>query len=351
MQSTDISDVSQLLVNSVALTLRKWKSGMSTQTRQYKQLTQGQRYQIEALLGKDHSQKEIAEAIGISESTLSRELHRNTTDNGYNAELAHSLAIHRRKSAQKHSKTNERHMPIIEKGLLLGWSPENISCRMKLEVPEIALSHTSVYSRIADDRAQGGTLYRKLSRFGKRRCKGGKRKAGRSLIPNRVDITKRPEVVELRSRLGDWEGDTVFGQDAHLITLVDRKSRFTLIGKVDTKQAETVADTMINLLDRVSSVCTITLDNGGEFAAHEKVSEAVNADVFFAKPYASYQRGTNENTNGIIRRTYPKKMALGHLTTEDIRTMELLINTMPRKVLGGQTPLEVFTGKSLALIA
>ena len=324
---------------------------MSTQTRQYKQLTQGQRYQIEVLLEKGHVQREIAVAVGISESALSRELQRNTTPNGYNAEMAHSLAIQRRKSAKKYSKTDERQMPIIEKGLLLGWSPENISCRMKLELPEIALSHTTVYRRIVDDKALGGTLYRKLPRFGKRRCKGGKRKAGRSLIPNRVDISKRPEVVEFRSRLGDWEGDTVFGQDAHLITLVDRKSRFTLIGKVDTKRAEVVADTMINLLSRVSLVRTITLDNGGEFAAHGKVAKAVNADVFFAKPYASYQRGTNENTNGIIRRTYPKKMALGHLTTEDIRIMELLINTMPRKVLGGRTPLEVYTGQSFSLIS
>ncbi|MGB0360273.1 MAG: transposase, partial [Endozoicomonas sp.] len=128
---------------------------MSTQTRQYKQLTQGQRYQIEVLLGKSHSQKEIAEAVGISESALSRELQRNTTHNGYCAERAHSLAIQRRTLARKRSKTDKRQMPIIEKGLLLGWSPENISCRMKLEVPEIALSHTSVYSRIADDRTQG----------------------------------------------------------------------------------------------------------------------------------------------------------------------------------------------------
>ena len=124
-------------------------------------------------------------------------------------------------------------MPIIEKGLLLGWSPENISCRMKLEVPEIALSHTSVYSRIAADKAQGGALYKKLPRFGKRRCKGGKRKAGRFLIPNRVDISERPEVVELQSRVGDWEGDKMYGQDAHLVTLVDRKSRYTLIDKVE----------------------------------------------------------------------------------------------------------------------
>ncbi len=182
-------------------------------------------------------------------------------------------------------------------------------------------------------------------------AKGVNVKRVRSLIPNRVDIADRPEVVALRARIGDWEGDTVYGQDAHLVTLVDRKSRFTLIGKVDTKQSEAVADSMISLLDRVSTVHTITLDNGGEFAAHETVSEAVNADIFFAKPYASYQRGTNENTNGIIRRTWPKKKALGNLTDKEIREVEFLINTMPRKILGGRTPFEVYTGESIALIA
>ncbi|WP_062263789.1 IS30 family transposase [Endozoicomonas arenosclerae] len=324
---------------------------MSTQTRQYKQLTLGQRYQIEALLGTDLLQKEIADKVGITESTLSRELHRNASNDGYYAETAHALTTQRRASPTKFSKSNERHMPIIKKGLSLGWSPENISARMKVEVPEIALSHMTIYKRIGANKTQGGTLYKEPPRYGKRRCKGGKRKAGRFLIPNRVDISERPEVVELRSRLGDWEGDTVFGQDAHLVTLVDRKSRYTLIGKTDTKQAETVADTMINLLKRVSTVCIITLDNGGEFAAHEKVSKAMNADVFFAKPYASYQRGTNENTNGIIRRTWPKKIALGNLSEESIRETELLINTMPRKVLGGRTPLEVYSGVSIALIA
>ncbi len=305
---------------------------MSKQTRQYKQLTLGQRYQIQALLRNGHMQKEIAVSVSISEGALSRELSRNTGDQDYCAETAHALATKRRASAKKHSKSDERHMPIIRKGLNLGWSPENIAIRMRREVPHIALSHTTVYSRIVDDKARGGTLYKDLPRFGKRRCKGGKRKAGRSLIPNRVDITERPEVVELRSRLGDWEGDTVYGQDAHLVTLVDRKSRLTLIAKTNTKQADIVADAMIKLLKRTSSVNTITLDNGGEFAAHEKVAEAVNADVYFAKPYASYQRGTNENTNGIIRRIWPKKMTLGHLTETDLRTMEILINTMPRKV-------------------
>ena len=323
---------------------------MSKQTRQFKQLTQGQRYQIEALVGV-LMQKEIAAKLGISESALSRELSRNGSGGKYCAETAHALAIQRRTSAAKFSKSDERHMPIIKKGLSFGWSPENISARMKVEMPESAISHTTVYKRIAANKAQGGTLYKDLPRHGKRRCKGGKRKAGRSLIPNRVDITERPEVVELRSRLGDWEGDTVYGQDAHLVTLVDLKSRLTLIGKTDTKQADVVADAMIQLLKRVSSTSTITLDNGGEFAAHEKVAEAISADIYFAKPYASYQRGTNENTNGIIRRTWPKKMSLSHLTEADLRTREMLINTMPRKVLGGRTPLEVYTGQSIALIA
>ena len=179
--------------------------------------------------------KRLQQKLGKSESAISRELNGKSTDGKYCAQTAHTLTTERRSSATKSNKQDERHMTIIKKGLSLGWSPENISARMKVEMPESAISHTTVYKRIAANKAQGGTLYKDLPRHGKRRCKGGKRKAGRTLIPNRVDITERPEVVELRSRLGDWEGDTVYGQDAHLVTLVDRKSRFTLIGKTDTK--------------------------------------------------------------------------------------------------------------------
>ena len=133
--------------------------------------------------------------------------------------------------------------------------------------------------------------------------------------------------------------------------LVDRKSRLTLIGKVDTKHTEIIADSIIRLLKCVSSVYTITLDNDGEFTANEKVAKAINTDIYFAKPYTSYLRGINDNTNGIIRRTWPKKMSLGNLTESDVRTMEVILNTMPRKVPGGRTPIEVYTGQSIALIA
>ncbi|MDP0562722.1 MAG: hypothetical protein QS721_10530 [Candidatus Endonucleobacter sp. (ex Gigantidas childressi)] len=175
---------------------------MSTQTRQYKQLTQGQRCQIEALLGTDYMQKEIAVSVGISESALLRELSRNASYDGYGAENSHALASQRRVTATNFSKTDERHMPIIKKGLLLGWSPENISFRMKVEVPDIALSHTTAYKRVAANKARGVSLYKNLPHFGKSRCKGGKRKVGRITIPD-LDISYRPSVVDLRSRLGD----------------------------------------------------------------------------------------------------------------------------------------------------
>jgi IS30 family transposase len=196
-------------------------------------------------------------------------------------------------------------------------------------------------------------LYQWLPRFGKKRWKGGKRnkKAGVKLIPNRIDISERPEVVDKRERIGDWEGDTVHGQNAHLVTLVDRSTRFTLVRRVPNKTKETVADAMFEMLSKVHNVKTVTLDNGGEFAAHARAAEGTGAKVYFAKPYASWQRGTNENTNGRIRRFWPKKFDLATLTGKEIEDNILLLNLTPRKVLGGLTPLEAFIGSRVALIA
>jgi IS30 family transposase len=134
------------------------------------------------------------------------------------------------------------------------------------------------------------------------------------------------------------------------VTLVERKSLLTLIGKVSGKKAETVSNMMISMLNRVGTVHTITLDNGGEFAQHEKVARAIGAQTYFARPYASYQRGTNENTNGLIRRCWPKKMRMGSLNQQAIRDMELRLNMTPRKVLKGLTPIKVYTGCRVALI-
>ena len=214
------------------------------------------------------------------------------------------------------------------------------------------LSHSTIHRRIEKDRQQDGMLYRKVPRFGKKRWKGGKRnqKAGVKLIPDRVDISERPQVVEDRVPIGDWEGDTVHGQNANLVTLVDRKSRFTLAKRVLRKTKELVADAMLDLFGKVSSIRTATLDIGGEFADHVRVAKQTGIKVYFAKPFASWQRGTNENTNGRIRRFWPKKFDMATLTDAEIDN-SILLNLTPRKVLGGLTPLEAFIGKCVALIA
>jgi len=326
---------------------------MNNQNKHYQQLTQEPRYQIFALRKAGMSLRAIAQELGVHFSTVSRELRRNVTGEGYNPQVAHQLSDSRRRAAQKAHKRSGKTDLIIKKSLALGWSPEAISQRLKLEtqLPE-QLSHSTIYRRIEEDRQRGGMLYCRLPRFGKRRWKGGKRnnKAGVKVIPDRVDIAKRPPVVDKRERIGDWEGDTVHGQNAYLVTLVDRTSRFTLAKRVPRKTKEAVADAMLELFRKVVSVRTVTLDNGGEFADHVRVSRETGADVYFAKPYASWQRGTNENTNGRIRRFWPKKFDMAKLTDEEIDDNILLLNLTPRKVLGGITPLEAFIGRCVALI-
>lgn len=327
---------------------------MNEQNKQYQQLTQGLRYQIFAYRNTGMVLREIANLIGVHFSTVSRELRRNVLQTKYDPETAHTLSDARKRTALKANKRKEHIDEIISKKVKLGWSPEAISQRIPHELtPEDTLSHTTIYRRIKEDKLQGGKLYHYLPRFGKTRWKGGKRSnsAGVRLIPDRIDISERPAIVEGRSRLGDWEGDTMHGQNAHLVTLVDRNSLFTLAKRVFSKTKDEVGDAMIELLKKVHSVHTLTLDNGGEFAGHVRVSKETGADIYFAKPYASWQRGTNENTNGRIRRFWPKKFDMATLTEQEIEDRIFMLNFTPRKVLGGLTPFEVFTDTRVALIA
>lgn len=326
---------------------------MKNHNKHYQQLTQEQRYQISCLRKAGMTQAAIAEAVGVNSSTISRELKRNSTENGYDAKDAHFQSENRRGSAVKASKRTTATDTIIRESLALGWSPAAISARMYVECPESSrLSHTTIYRRVEENRKQGGMLYTRLPRFGKTRWKGGKRyrKAGVAIIPNRVDISSRPEVVEQRSRLGDWEGDLVHGVNASLVTLVDRASRFTLVQRVNRKSKEAVADALINMLGKVHPALTVTLDNGGEFADHVRVSNETGATLYFARPYASWQRGTNENTNGRLRRFWPKRFDLATLSEEEIHDRVFVLNLTPRKVLNGLTPMEAFTGRRVALI-
>ena len=326
---------------------------MKNHNKHYQQLTQEKRYQISVLCKTGMKQTAIAAAVGVSSSTISRELQRNSIESGYDPEIAHVKSVTRRVIASKASKRDPATDAIIQESLALGWSPAAISARMEVECPQSSrLSHTTIYRRVEEDRKQGGMLYTRLPRFGKKRWKGGKRnrKAGVAIIPDRVDISCRPEVVEQRSRLGDWEGDLVHGVNASLVTLVDRTSRFTLAQRVNRKSKEAVADALISMLGKVHSALTVTLDNGGEFADHARVSHKTGAAIYFARPYASWQRGTNENTNGRLRRFWPKKFDLATLSDQEIEDGVFVLNLTPRKVLNGLTPLEAFTGRRVALI-
>ena len=326
---------------------------MMNQNKHYQQLTQAQRYQIYAFRKAGLSLRAIGAEIGVHFSTVSRELKRNQGSDGYQPEHAQCLSDTRKSQAAKASKRTHQLDSLIRKRLTIGWSPESISQRLKIECnPSEHVCHTTIYRWIAEDHRNGGFLYKLLPRHGKTRWKGGKRKvqAGVRLIPDRIDISERPKLVEDRSRRGDWEGDTIHGKNAHLVTLVDRLSRFTLAKIVRHKDKETVASAMLDLLSEVDHVKTITLDNGGEFAAHSLVSEKTGAEIYFAKPYASWQRGTNENINGRIRRLWPKKFDMASLSKVEVENEILLLNFTPRKVLGGLTPWEAFNSKRVALI-
>lgn len=309
----------------------------------YHQLTREERYQIKVLLKTGQNQSEIAIAIGVNKSTISRELVRNRGQRGYRPEQANELANARCRKKMKQQISAETWL-MVEAQLRLDWSPEQISGWL-VKNDQKVVSHEHIYQHVYADQKAGGALYKHL-RCQKKRRKRWAKYDHRGIIPNRKSIDERPAIVEQRQRLGDWEGDLIIGKkhQGAVLTLVERKSRFTLIRKVEGKQALPVANAMIECLSWVPAVETITNDNGKEFASHKMVSTALSANVYFAHPYSSWERGTNENTNGLIRQYLPKHRDLSTLTTkEELMIMDRL-NLRPRKCLNFSTPFEVFFG-------
>jgi IS30 family transposase len=307
----------------------------------YTQLTQGQRYQIKAQLEIGCPQVEIAQALGVAKSTISRELRRNRGQRSYRPKQAHEKAVERRKQKVR-TKISPETWQLIEEKLQLDWSPEQISGWLNKNQLR-SVSPEWIYQYIYADKRTGGTLYKHLRCQKKRRKRYGQYDR-RGQIPARKSIEERPEAVDLRERLGDWESDTIIGKgyQGALVTLTERKSRFTLVRKVAQKSAELVAQTIIDLLSWVQPLETITADNGKEFAAHQRISKELLIDFYFAHPYASWERGTNENTNGLIRQYLPKERDLTTVTSqEEIMIMDR-INLRPRKCLDFRSPYEVF---------
>ena len=316
--------------------------------REYQQLTEEDRIEIYAMKQAGKKQNKIAAKLGVHPSTISRELHRNTGLRGYRPKQAQQKTLHRRFTARKAVKMTPETIDYIESKLREQHSPEQIAERMKFDCRRDAqaVSHERIYQHIWRDKARGGTLYKHLRIGGTRqRRKRRNSRDMRGTIPNRVGIEKRPGIVERRIRVGDWEGDTVIGKNHQgaLVTLVDRKSKLTLIGKVGRYTAEAVEQTIISLMETLPRRnYTLTVDNGKEFASHESVAETLGIKVYFADPYSAWQRGLNENTNGLIRQYVPKASEVRSLTDRQVQHIMDRLNNRPRKSLGFLTPNEIF---------
>lgn len=310
----------------------------------YTQLTQDQRYHISGLLKAGNAQNNIAKEVGVDKSTISRELRRNRGERGYRPKQAEELSMNRRISAAKHiSFTAEVKKAVIEK-IKLDWSPEQISGYFKKE-SLFEISHERIYQFLLEDKKTGGDLHKHLRHSGKKRKKRYGSKDRRGQIKNRVSIDERPAVVDKKSRLGDWEGDTIIGkqQQKAIVTLVESLSKKTLIGRVATKHSDVVSDIIIDLLSPVKKITrTITFDNGKEFSDHEAMAKALKTNIYFAHPYSSWERGLNENTNGLIRQYIKKGSSFDDITQEKITWIQDRLNNRPRKSLGYYTPNEVF---------
>jgi IS30 family transposase len=308
----------------------------------YSHVTRDQRNVICALRLANLSLRVIAERVGVSASTVCRELKRNASPEGYDVDFADNAAKERQAKARRVPKKMLGDLKQMVIGALeRGWSPEELCGRLKVEAVPVTVSCETVYRFIRKDRMQGGSLYKYLRHKGNPYRYKAKKQAGVSLIPNRVDISERPAIVEEKARVGDWEGDTVIsaGSKSAVVTLVDRCSKYVCMEKLGRRMAQRTGVAIVDLLEGMP-VHTITLDNGLEFAEHEKMGKALGAKVFFAHPYRSCERGLNEHTNGLIREYLPKHDDFRDVSVAKIKQIERMLNTRPRKVLGYLTPEE-----------
>lgn len=317
----------------------------------YTHLTQYQRYQISFLKNMGLSQTEIAKELRVHKSTVSRELKRNTGGRGYLPRQAQRKALNRRKDKVS-PRIPESTWTLVEKYLKQDWSPEQISGWLVAE-KDICISHESIYQYILADKKSGGKLYKHLRCRKKRKKRYGKYDRRSNHLLDRTIIDERPKLVDNKERLGDWEVDTIIGKNHKqaIVSLTERKSYLTLIRKVDTRTAENVSEAVIDMLKPIAGIVhTITSDNGKEFAGHKKIAEELDADFYFAHPYAPWERGINENINGLIRQYVPKKTSFDDVDDKKIKYIMDRLNNRPRKTNGYKTPIQIISKvKTVAL--
>ena len=314
----------------------------------YRQLTQAQRYQISAFLRVGWSQRKIAREINCHSSTISRELRRNRSLTEYEPMEASRLSIHRRKGARKSHKRAPSLIDWVAKQIQSEWSPDQIAGFMR-RVGSLQVSHQWIYNLIYRDKIAGGDLWRYCRLPYQRRYQRHlAKRAGLGKIPDRVGIECRPKAVDDRLHIGHWEGDTILHghKNSGAVTLVERRSGYLLAGCVPKLKAHLVTDVIIRELRPIrGAVQTLTLDNGSEFSDHQTFSKALSLTSYFCDPYRSSQRGSNENTNGLLRQYFPKGTDFAKVSRKATRQAVNRLNNRPRKRLGYRTPTEVFWGE------
>jgi IS30 family transposase len=304
------------------------------------------------MLAEHKSVREIAQVLGRSPSTVSRELQRNASPE-YRLYLSHradSRATARRQRASRRPRLKQAQiLSYVRTKLAAGWSPEQIAGRIGIDQPGQAISHEAIYQYIYHPQTEGRReLIRCLRRAHRqRKAHGLGRRERKTKIPNRVPIDCRPAAVEPRRQFGHWEGDSLVSRKSRvaLNSLVERKSRLLRLTRLDRKTAEATCQAILTRLGSLPKHArrTLTLDNGTENAAHQTITSRIGLRCYFAHPYASWQRGTCENTNGLIRWYLPKDTDFRNISEEQIAQIESLLNNRPRKCLGFKTPIEVAT--------
>jgi IS30 family transposase len=309
----------------------------------YIQLTQEERYHISVLCKEGYSKTDTARKTNRHISTISRELNRNTGKKGYRPKQAQEKALKRRYTSRKAIKFTDKLRQIVDKKISEQYSPDQISGKLKMS--GIHISHEWIYKYLLDDKRNGGQLYQNLRHSRRKRKKRYGSHERRGQIPNRVAIDKRPEIVDTRRRIGDWEADTIIGRNhkGAMVTLVERKSKYTLIRRINRKTSLLLNNAVSELTKNIKErFITMTVDNGSEFAGHEKITSKLGVAVYFAHPYHSWERGLSENTNGLIRQYFPKKTDFREVSDKEVLLVQHRLNNRPRKTLGYLTPNEVF---------
>lgn len=319
----------------------------------YRQLTPEERYMLAALRKQGYNKSQIARELGRHRSTVCREVRRNSTraDGHYRASTAQERTNGRRSRSRRNSRFTAEDFALVDELLRRQWSPEQVAGHLA-RAGLLSISHETIYRHVWRDKKQGGALHTHLRGARKRRRKRYGACDSRGRLAGKRPISERPPEVETRRQAGHWEIDTVMGTGSKdcIVSLVERKSGLLLIGKLADRTTASLNQRVIGLIRRdAAAFTTVTADNGTEFHDYQGIESRTRAVFYFARPYHSWERGSNENANGLIRQYLPKGQSMAGLSQHQCNAIARKLNTRPRKRLGFRTPLECFNESSASV--